>query len=694
MAISKTFYSLSLSAIFTLGAMTALDRAILSNDVQRPQETFNTFRNVLANINSFHDVKEPETVLSINNAEVVINVINSELDKEIKHQKGVVAYSKNKVIIETDTVKINYSAVKRIQIKNKPIIKEEKKSVVNDQMDLSIYEINNSELISLKNFNVEKIVWNKITIPENIFEIAEDKINVANAAVEKSGSIEPVENNEVNTQSDDLVMYEYSDKENTVDATVEKKFDKKLYDRPLSKTVMNVIKREIGGEVHKLDTAKISKNVEIQKASIADEYSNNELSADEALKFLDKKEENKDEVSFEYSAKKETKAPEAFASSVLTTEKYPVEVTIKVAAVNMNTQKINQLNGFEFIPDYDRNERVYDQNTGTLKVGMLSTQNVSIQTGVFEARGYAPTRTELVMNTHNQLIPMIEESSYLSMLEKRGADTQSSILLSLPESVEDVDIDSEYSAKLNLDKNLKETVKNRQFIMFTGVKSGNVLIRYKKGSETAEKIVYVGEAEIFFEEPTFVEGERISFDLTTRSLLSSKKKELNLEPTDVKLFNSNTYSKKSGLSTYELKTPTQIFGNRKYIQVKNQGNDIFVGMNNENKIEIPSKDFVQKILDFNEVRTLDDRCLIQINNKKEIQDIKIAGKNSSGDMYTEVSYLDFEGNLSKDNPELAEKVFVIGENEGIINLFINYADGSQETVKSYCSNGTFLIEAL
>ena len=63
-------------------------------------------------------------------------------------------------------------------------------------------------------------------------------------------------------------------------------------------------------------------------------------------------------------------------------------------------------------------------------------------------------------------------------------------------------------------------------------------------------------------------------------------------------------------------------------------------------------------------------------------------------MFAETSFLDVDGNFSKDNSELAEKVFVSGDMEGVFNARLDYTDGSTEFLKTFCSEGSYIIEQL
>jgi hypothetical protein len=86
--------------------------------------------------------------------------------------------------------------------------------------------------------------------------------------------------------------------------------------------------------------------------------------------------------------------------------------------------------------------------------------------------------------------------------------------------------------------------------------------------------------------------------------------------------------------------------------------------------------------------------MVQINLSKELVQIRANGKNKSGEMFVETSFLDTDGNFSRENSEMAEKIFVSGDMEGILNIRLDYADGSTDFLKTFCSEGSYLVEQI
>ena len=233
------------------------------------------------------------------------------------------------------------------------------------------------------------------------------------------------------------------------------------------------------------------------------------------------------------------------------------------------------------------------------------------------------------------------------------------------------------------------------YILFLGVKTGNMLLRYfLANKETAQKIVYVGDGEMYYEDPTFVGTQREIYTFTTRSLLGKKVKELNINAEDVSFFGTKIKTKKKTLNAYEIKVPELVENSRKYLEFKNTGSSLFVGTKDKLDLEIPGNDFIGRVMQANQLSELGQRCMVQLNLAKEIRDIRVSGKNRAGEMFAETSFLDNDGNFSRDNSELSEKVFITGDLEGIFNVRLDYTDGSSDFLKTFCSEGAYLIEQL
>ena len=56
--------------------------------------------------------------------------------------------------------------------------------------------------------------------------------------------------------------------------------------------------------------------------------------------------------------------------------------------------------------------------------------------------------------------------------------------------------------------------------------------------------------------------------------------------------------------------------------------------------------------------------------------------------------LDEDGKFYDDLSYNSRKIFLLGEKQGVINIKVQYTDNSIDTLQSYCSKDTYLVEQL
>lgn len=674
--------------------------------IQEPTLDISAFSNLAANVQA---ISAPETKgqvsanASADEASVtvdIIKVIDKELSKDIKVTKYAVVPHKPKAL-KSVIAKVEKKIIPAAVIITTDIGSEE---------DLSSYEINNRSLVELYALDVEKIEYSafanialassyseevkdevamKVASTENKLAapIEADEVKLIQPATQKEEAVSTKENN------DDLVMFDYSDKV-APSKKETKDIDAKLYDRPLSNTVKQAISREIG-------------HAPIKKIEAAGPVTTHQIAANENKTIIEDKEidlNSPDNIVYDYSNEKTQKVLAAEKESEAFTapaemNTHETQFVLRAKELNLTTHKLRTLNGFEFVPDYDRAERVSDSATGEIAFGYSLSGELNTQTGVVQAQGIIPTRIEMSLGAMKGLeVPLLNEDGIQKFLQKQGKLVEGNLLMiALNSNIVDTEIDSQFGAKFIFDKNFKplQQMVGASFVLYAGVKTGNVLIKYQLANkESAQKIVYVGDGEMYFEDPSFTPSTRETYSFTTRGLLGQKKKELSIDGEAISFFNTNTTAKKKALNAYELKVPTLVTGMRKYLEFRHLKDSIFVGTSDEKEIEVPGNDFIAKVLEMNQVNSLKERCVVQLNLSKDLRAITANGKNRSGEMFVETSYLDRDGNFTRDSFELVDKAFVVGDSEGLFNVKLDYTDGSSEFLKTFCSEGTYLVEQL
>ena len=710
----KTFTGL-ITTTLVAGAFT------YSSDRFQPKKVdFQAFRNASANIQFLAQKSEIKKDAVV--TDVTSRIVKS-IEKEIKSKILRTRYSMipKKVVIAKSVVAKNWNDIRPEISSIDMAIKSLRMSSNSTDKAIAEYEINNQELIKLYGYEFESLQYETYTnaliatyeanepVASEVVGISEaaskqeivkvDVVSILQASI-KGNEAEEITQAEVATKenvvNDELVMYDYSASASVEDDQPKLK---KMFNSPISDSVKNAIDRAVQSSNKVMNTQNVVSRKRI--ASTIQTTTESDV--------LEKAMSDEDNIIYDYSvnnqmaaakpAKQTTaQAISAFMAAADESSVSQIDFTMTVSEINLSTQKTRQTIGFEFVPDYDRADRMDDQSSGEIKLGYSLAGDATTITGVVQAYGLIPTRVELNLTSKVLNIPMLSEVGIQKFLSKKETGVTGNLLMvAVDSNITDVEIDSDYQYKVFFSDKFKmlKSRENASFILFLGVKTGNTLIRYLlENKESAQKIVYVGDGEMYFEDPTFVSTQREIYTFTTRSLLGKKVKELNINAEDVSFFGTKITTKKKALNAYEIKVPELVDNSRKYLEFKNTGSSLFVGTKNRLDLEIPGNDFIARVMQANQLSELGERCMVQLNLVKDIRDIKVSGKNKAGEMFAETSFLDNDGNFSRDNSELSEKVFITGDLEGIFNVRLDYTDGSTDFLKTFCSEGAYLIEQL
>lgn len=159
---------------------------------------------------------------------------------------------------------------------------------------------------------------------------------------------------------------------------------------------------------------------------------------------------------------------------------------------------------------------------------------------------------------------------------------------------------------------------------------------------------------------------------------------------------------KVGDHTYKLDFENSLHGERKYIELTHQDESVFIGMRTNNTLDVPSEGFMRHILSRFENQKLGNRCLVQVNLTKKIENVEVGTESVENGLRVYTQYLDADGKFYTSTSEKTMKVIVVGENsgsiefsqDGKINLKIMYQDGTTQYLGTYCSPNSYLVEQL
>ncbi len=405
--------------------------------------------------------------------------------------------------------------------------------------------------------------------------------------------------------------------------------------------------------------------------------------------------------------KPQTVSENSFVNSHALQAPTTFSTSVTIHAVGMNLKGSEKLQGFEL--------RFQDQNGGTLEDfgagsvtfdGTLAATKMT-RSVVMLKKGFVPTSTELILEEGSSelAIPLIEEDVLYNLnetFEQRGA--VGSLLVELDDETEIAKLDVPFGKVIKLNGDFKPTEnEDFRYELFLGVKSGNAMISYQKGSgEIVNRIVHIHENELTYDANFYEDVMNEKVKLLEEDLLAKETSPLILTEDQISVFAKETSIKKINQNTYHLNFDVQNLGGRRYLELKHQKESVFVGLRDNNRLTIPSESFMRYILSNFEDSKLGQRCLVQVNLSKKISSYEVQAESSSSTLQAFHQVLDRDGKFYESVSDKTRKIVILGESHATgetsrdakINIKIDYQDGSQQFLNSYCSPNTYLVEQL
>lgn len=384
---------------------------------------------------------------------------------------------------------------------------------------------------------------------------------------------------------------------------------------------------------------------------------------------------------------------------------YPSQIGVQVTATNLKVT--TQVAGFELRFQDDLNETKEDFGTGEVLIKTeLATPKMTRPVTVLK-RGYAPTSTELILEegATSVVLPLIDETSFNELIENYEArGPVGAVLVELDDETEAVEIDVPYGKIIYLDGDMKKTASDDyRYQLIVGAKAGNALLSYKTSKgEVVSKIIHIHERELTFEANYYENVSNETLMLMEEDLLSKEKAPLIIPEDSVREFATNKTAKKLNDRTYKMSFARTNLGARRYLELNHQSEPIFLGFRDAQKIEVPAENLINFILSRFENSKLGNRCLVQVNLNKKVSRMEVGSESVASSLNTYVQVLDRDGKFYDSVSEKTHKIIVVGENDGAdelskdskINIKIEYQDGSEQFLSSYCSPNTYLVEQL
>ncbi len=384
------------------------------------------------------------------------------------------------------------------------------------------------------------------------------------------------------------------------------------------------------------------------------------------------------------------------------------KMTIHALHTDMEKGMEESVHGFSMYAATDNNKVYDDLNEGKIEYNYSLNGYSGLLRATLVKNFYMRTTIEVPLTGEysNVEVPLIDIKSIETYIDKNELSGYGGYyLVDLGEYFEDVEISSDQNTQnsyeqrvyLNEDFKIVKSAKNYRYILFLGVIPGNVRVQYLGANRTeASKITFVAPDEVTFDVATAQPSHEIIFDLTLKNTLGVQNVPLDLDTQKMKTFVGNMNPSKVASGKYVLNIPWATKGSRTYVEVNHLDSPIFVGIDGNNKLELPSLEFVQEILRSFSIDELhSNECLVHINfDNKEVVNVKVRGESSQGPMTFEQSFLDKDGVFTKYVSPMSSKLFILGNEEGIFPVEIEYANGKKDYMRTYCSPGTYLLEQL
>lgn len=662
------------------------------------------FKNIKSNMETLTANVERSTVAT-NHNEAIMKLVVESVSRDINDQNR----SYKKTIAKKTAAKTKLPKIEAPKI----IIAQ---SVTNDVVaipsrEISLIEHNgfNGEIRNQIDFN--KLNWTLPTEPQNSEEAKKEEMVTDTIQTASAATKAVVEEND---SDDDLKVFDYNEKETAPAVASNLETDNynvpadlqfqstelsfedsskapKYADAKISNSVLNVIRRESNPELKDKNKDRFIIPNNNSSSVIETEKNSDEPSVYEIADSISKESSS----TLKKPVSKKDLVKNAFTEMPIEgAEKVNYKILAREVVPGIKT---GEAFGFEFIPHYDRNDRISDVSGEiNLEYSVMGSQNVV--SGMVLKQGYMDIQTDLDLDSSSMktVIPLIEADKFEKFLQTNKLSTSGSyILVNTTKGHRDIELDGAKVPKIFLTSKFKIVEKDEEptFILVAGVSSGNNFVRLKNESGWTQKVLNTQENMItYIDEESRDSGDQ-SLELYTETK-SGKLIELNTSSVDVKLLSSKNNIRKISTNKIAFKTQSSLNTQKNYLEVKKESTT-FMGLSGEEtEINLPTQREKELIMTEFGVSDLQNSCIIQINASEDIQRLRLGGPSDVGEVYTQVLYADREGNLSTELSEWTNKAYVLGDRTGVLNIQVEYSNGAVKMTNSYCSNDVYLVETL
>ncbi|OFZ14208.1 MAG: hypothetical protein A2X86_04975 [Bdellovibrionales bacterium GWA2_49_15] len=359
---------------------------------------------------------------------------------------------------------------------------------------------------------------------------------------------------------------------------------------------------------------------------------------------------------------------------------------------------VEHLKEFDFIPSYDENEVIpavkgrLERVVGERILGSLVGGDC-LPVNVNDANNEA-NYFHVVSLSREKIAKFSGAEVEENQRQKRDVGH---LILKLSSKVARVGIDRPYEDQKYLDDkfNVVEDFENAEYVVFTNVSAGNVLVSiYGQFGET-ELVAHIFLDEVSFENIELERLEKYQVNIFKKDLLATIPLEVDLPEEKIWAFNHpREHAIKLSNSMYEIRNVTYPLGTRRYLEVSYLDDTLMVGLEDSKIIEIPSPSLYKMILDETGVTSLKRACVIQMNLKEPCKELKAKGYSELSQEGIEQFYLDSDGKITNELSELTEKIFFVGSFNGVVDVSVENFKKDKKIFRTFCAEDVYLVEQL
>lgn len=394
------------------------------------------------------------------------------------------------------------------------------------------------------------------------------------------------------------------------------------------------------------------------------------------------------------------KAMDSIRQQMAAPSKQVVEdgISIKPFIFHLGDSSSDHMKNYQVISSYGQDEYFNDDIDGEVNLSERKVGRTGEYKGVIVGTGFVRTNFSVPLEVEESLfeIPVPSIDSVGRYLEQNSLNGYGAMLMvEKVDNIVDVDVDHDYEYRILLDSNMREvdSLNKAQYIYFLGLEPGNTLIKYLfSNGDIVSRISLMIPDELTFDRPHFTRAESRVFKFYQNNTMGKTLEEMQLDIDQVGYFDQKLVKEKVGLNAIKLRLPKKVSGTPYYLKLKHLNDDLFFGIKDDEKIVVPSREYLISVLDAFRIQELVNQCLIQVKFDKPLVDLSYRAESEEGPVNTDLIFLDQDGLFRDEFSPLSSSVFILGYQNGRISLKLTHPNDEVTLVNSYCTNNTYLLE--